>query len=103
MKRFLKCKYDKDLIKKNELGLVELKNELLSKNNVMDIAWDLAFFLLELENKPDPIPITSEQKELLLSLFKERGVRIDKDGNEVKDNRGGSRYRGMTDKLKENL
>lgn len=96
MKRFLKCKYNKDLLTNEALDIVELKNDLLSKNNVMDIAWDLAILLKELNNQPAPIPITSEQKEWLLSLFKERGVRIDKDGNEVKDNRGGSRYRGLS-------
>ena len=96
MKRFLKCKYNKDLLSNESLDIVELKNDLLSKNNVMDIAWDLAILLKELNNQPAPIPITSEQKEWLLSLFKERGVRIDKDGNEVKDNRGGSRYRGLS-------
>lgn len=96
MKRFLKCKYNKDLLTNEALDIVELKNDLLSKNNVMDIAWDLAILLKELNNQPAPIPITTEQKEWLMSLFKERGVRIDKDGNEVKDNRGGSRYRGMS-------
>lgn len=96
MKRYLKCKYNKDLLTNEAADIVELKNDLLSKNNVMDIAWDLAILLKELNNQPAPIPITSEQKEWLLSLFKERGVRIDKDGNEVKDNRGGSRYRGLS-------
>lgn len=96
MKRFLKCKFNKELLNNSEIDVVNLKNDLLSKNNVMDIAWDLAILLIELNKQPSQIPITSEQKEWLLSLFKERGVRIDKDGNEVKDNRGGSRYRGMS-------
>ena len=96
MRKYLKCKYNKELLTNEAIDVVELKNDLLSKNNVMDIAFDLALLLIELNNQPAPIPITTEQKEWLLSLFKERGIRIDKDGNEVKDNRGGSRYRGMS-------
>ena len=96
MKRFLKCKYNKELLATDAESVVALKNDLLMNNNVMDIAFDLALLLIEVNKQPQPIPITSEQKEWLLSFFKERGVRIDKDGNEVKDNRGGSRYRGMS-------
>lgn len=65
----------------------ELSNYLLTNLTVMELAEELAEYILKETPAPQPIAVTQEEFEKICSLFRVKGTRC-VEGNYVKETRG---------------
>ena len=64
-------------VRTGQMTKKELVNELLRSNNVMELAEALADYVINEEEPTRPIPISREDYERIISLFRIRGLRSD--------------------------
>lgn len=70
---------ENDFIKNRNVQIQELAQELLKNKTVLDLATELATYIIkEREKKPEvKIAVTEDELNALISMFRVKGIRAD--------------------------
>lgn len=70
--------FEKDLIQERNAQIQALADKLVREKTVFDLATELATYMIKERERPTAkIPVTQEEFDQIVSLFRVKGVRVD--------------------------